>query len=394
MADAASEGARARPLHPPLLQQGFRPFFLAGAVWAVVVIAWWLGLLAGVVGLGPAIDPLAWHQHEMLFGFASAPVAGFLLTAIPNWTGRLPVRGATLLALVLLWALGRLTMIGLAGWPAALVDGAFLPALTAFAAREVIAGRQWRNLVVVLLIGLFASGNLLWHLGELLPGLAPGQGLRLGIASLAMLLGLIGGRIVPSFTRNWLAKRQAPLPAPFGRLDRLALLTLASALAGWTLLPDTSAAGLLLLLAGSAQVLRLARWRPWSTRAEPLVLILHLGFAWLALGLLLLGLTQLALLPGSAALHALTAGAFGTMMLAVMTRATLGHTGRPLAADATTVAIYALVNVGAAGRVLAALWPGQAWLMTAGLLWTGAFALFVVHYGPMLLGQRADRAPA
>ncbi len=377
---------------PALLQHGFRPFFLAGAAWAVVVIAWWLGLLAGVVGLGPAIDPLAWHQHEMLFGFASAPVAGFLLTAIPNWTGRLPVRGAALLALVLLWALGRLAMIGLAGWPAALVDGAFLPALTAIAAREVIAGRQWRNLVVMLLIGLYACGNLLWHLGELRPGLAPGQGLRLGIASLAMLLGLIGGRIVPSFTRNWLAKRQAPLPAPFGRLDRLALLTLAAALVGWSLLPDTSATGLLLLLAGSAQALRLARWRPWSTRAEPLVASLHLGYGWLALGVFLLGLAQLGLMSSSAAVHALTTGAFGTMMLAVMTRATLGHTGRPLVADATTTVIYAMVNAGAAGRVIAAQWPDGAWLIVAGLLWIGAFALFVLHYGPMLLGRRADLA--
>ncbi len=244
----------------------------------------------------------------------------------------------------------------------------------------------------MLLIGLYACGNLLWHLGELRPGLAPGQGLRLGIASLAMLLGLIGGRIVPSFTRNWLAKRQAPLPAPFGRLDRLALLTLAAALVGWNLLPDTSAAGLLLLLAGSAQALRLARWRPWSTRAEPLVASLHLGYGWLALGVFLLGLAQLGLMSSSAAVHALTAGAFGTMMLAVMTRATLGHTGRPLVADATTTVIYAMVNAGAAGRVIAAQWPDGAWLIVAGLLWIGAFALFVLHYGPMLLGRRADLA--
>ncbi|MGI9501086.1 MAG: NnrS family protein [Geminicoccaceae bacterium] len=375
----------------PFLRAGFRPFFLLGSAWAVIAIVLWLGMLAGFLDALGDMDPVAWHQHEMLFGFTSAVVAGFILTAIPNWTGRLPVAGRALAALASLWLLGRVALLlgGLIGAPlAALIDTAFLFLLAGLIAREIIKGSNWRNLPPALLITLLAIANVLFHLEHLDVIALDGFGTRIGIAALAMLIGLIGGRIVPSFTRNWLAKRQAArLPSPFVTLDKIALLLLAIALTAWIAAPESLASGVLLAAAGIMHAVRLSRWCGWHCLAEPLVFILHLGYAWLAIGVSLLGLANLVpAFSNLAALHALTAGAFGTMMLAVMTRATLGHTGRALTADRKTVLIFAAVTVGAIARVLSPLFADQTWLLAAGLLWASAFLMFVLVYGPMLLG--------
>ena len=384
---------------PPILRHGFRPFFLMGSAFAAFAVLHWLAHLAGLAVLPGALDPLAWHQHEMLFGFASAIVAGFILTAIPNWTGRLPVNGWRLAALSCLWLAGRMAMLAsgsISNTAAALIDSAFLAVLASVVIREIVSGGNWRNLAPATLIALLAAGNAAFHL-EYRYGVAlDGIGTRIGIAALAMLLGMIGGRIVPSFTRNWLVKRQvAGLPAPFGKLDKAALVTLATALLGWVILPESPIVGALLAIAGVVHIIRLARWQGWRCFAEPLVLILHIGYGWLAAGLLLLGLANLpSPFSGFAALHALTTGAFGTMMLAVMTRATLGHTGRPLAADGWTVTIYAAVTLGASTRVVSPLFADHTWLNAAGLLWAVAFLLFVLIYGPMLLRDNAKRADA
>ncbi|MEZ5933041.1 MAG: NnrS family protein [Alphaproteobacteria bacterium] len=384
---------------PPILRHGFRPFFLLGPVFAAFAVLCWLALLADLAVLPGAADPLAWHQHEMLFGFASAVVAGFILTAIPNWTGRLPVNGLPLAALAGLWIAGRIAMFAgtlLGSATTALIEGTFLIVLAALVGREIVSGGNWRNLVPATLIAWLAIGNAAFHL-EHGYGLAlDGIGTRLAIAALAMLIGMIGGRIVPSFTRNWLVKRQAAaLPSPFGIVDKLALITLAIALLGWVFLPESRSVGFFLAVAGVAQMIRLARWQGWRCVAEPLVLILHVGYGWLGLGLLLLGLANLAS-PFSdlAALHALTTGAFGTMMLAVMTRATLGHTGRALTADGWTLLIYAAVTLGALARTISPLIPDETWLEVAGLLWAGAFLLFALTYGPMLLRANPKRAGA
>lgn len=386
------------PPMPPLLQQGFRPFFLAAGLWAPVSLALWIAALVGAVAPPTGLPIAAWHPHELLFGYAGAVVAGFLLTAVPNWTGRLPVRGVPLLILCLLWLTARLA--GLVGGafsplPAVLFDTGFWLMLVAAMGREVAAGRNWRNLPVIALATLLGIACLLSQLEALGFGSGP-AGRRLGLAVAWVLIGMIGGRVVPSFTRNWLAKRAAPaLPAPFGRLDRLALAVLPAALAVWVAIPDGAPAGALLTLAGAVTLARLARWRSLATAVEPLVAILHQGYAWLGVGLLLLGLGIL--LPDSvgrlATLHALTAGAIGTMTLAIMTRATLGHTGRALIADRLTVAIYALVQAGALVRVTAPVLPFDhaAALATAALLWGGAFLLFVGRYGPILAGPGASR---
>lgn len=379
----------------PLLSGGFRPFFLAGALWAVAVAILWLAALSGLVTLPTAFDALAWHRHEMLFGYLGAVVAGFLLTAIPNWTGRLPVAGAPLAALTLLWLAGRLAVL-FSGWvgalPSLVLDVAFPLTVGVVAAREVIAARN-RNLPIVAVLVLFAAASGLDHAELLGVAATPGLGWRLGFALVLMLIALIGGRIIPSFTRNWLMKQgeKTRLPGQPSTLDMLILALSALALSGWAVSPDAPLAGAGLLLAGAAQAARLSRWRGLATLRDPLLFVLHLGYAWLPIGLTLLGSSILSdAVPRSSALHALAAGAMGTMTLAVMTRATLGHTGRDLKADGATVAIYAMVSAGAALRICAPMLPTDpaATLALAGALWGGAFLLFLLGYGPMLLRPR------
>jgi uncharacterized protein involved in response to NO len=259
--------------------------------------------------------------------------------------------------------------------------------------REILAGRSWRNLPVCLALGGLLAANALTHLEALGLASTGAAGIRLGVAVLALLITLVGGRIVPSFTSNWLRKRgETRLPASFGRFDQTTLAITAVALLAWTMAPAASLTAAAALAAGVANALRLARWRGHRTLAEPLVWVLHLGYAWLAAGLLLTGAAVLApgMLSPVAGLHALTDGAVGTMTLAVMARATLGHTGRTLIAGPGTALIYACVSLGALLRVTAPLLTGsQVLLCLAGALWGGAFLLFAAIYGPLLLRPRA-----
>jgi uncharacterized protein involved in response to NO len=377
---------------PAVLSAGFRPFFLGAAFWSAFAIPLWLLVYSGHQPLPSGLDPLIWHAHEMVFGFAAATVAGFMLTAIPNWTGRLPLQGGPLLLLVALWSLGRLGVLfsqRIGPGAAAILDLSFPLLFLLTVAREIVAGRNWRNLPMVGALSLLFAANLLVHLGAL--GIAAtGQlGNRIGIATLLLLISLVGGRIIPSFTRNWLARQRADtaMPAVFGNFDRAALAATALALALWAALPESMATAAAALVAGVLQAARLLRWQGVRTWHDPLVLILHLGYGWLALGLLLLGVDFfLPVLPPTAALHALTAGAIGTMTLAVMSRASLGHTGRPLAAGPGTCAVYILVTLAALLRVPAPLGGGDylVLLSLSGGAWSAAFGLFFLLYlGPL-----------
>ncbi|MGH7069945.1 MAG: NnrS family protein [Acetobacteraceae bacterium] len=398
MSVAVAGHVRAR--RPVFLSMGFRPFFLASAGWAAIALALWLAMLNGWLGLSSRFDPLAWHIHEMLFGFVLATVGGFLLTAIPNWTGRTPVAGGWLTLLLGLWALGRIVCLGsrlLPAWLATAADLAFVVALGMVAAKELLAARNWRNLPVVGPLGLFAVANLLMHLEAAGIAVPAGLGWRLGLIAALVLISAIGGRIVPAFTRNWLTLRGQPaLPAVRNRVDRAALGFLHAGLLAWALFPGLGAVGYLLILAGALNFWRLARWCGAATLSEPLLLILHVGYAWLAVGAALLGFSMAgAFVPLSAAIHALTVGAIATMILAVMTRATRGHTGRALVADRPTVAIYLLITAAALAR-LAAAWTVVAampLLLVSGALWIGAFSLFAIVYGRMMVHSPLPAAP-
>ena len=380
---------------PPLLTAGFRPFFLAAAAWATLSMAAWMPMFSGQLELPSRFDPLSWHIHEMLFGFVMATVGGFLLTAIPNWTGRAPVAGTPLAVLAGLWLLGRVVCVFSAMIPAGLViagDLAFAVALEVVAAHELIAVGNRRNYPLLAPVVLLAIANLLTHLQALDMAVPIGLGWRLGIAVVIVLISVIGGRIVPAFTSNWLGARGlTPVAPSIPWLEIAARGTLIVALLGWVLLPDWRPLGVLLLAAAALNLARLARWRGIATLEEPLLLVLHVGYLWLVVGVTLLGLSLISdVVPPAAAVHALTAGAMGTMTLAVMTRATLGHTGRVLRADKVTMLIYALASASALLRIVAA-WviDGQMDLYdVAALAWVGAFALFAAEYGPMLLAPR------
>jgi uncharacterized protein involved in response to NO len=367
---------------PAFLSFGFRPFFLLGALWSAAALLVWIVIFVAGGSLPSRFDPLGWHIHEMLFGFVMATIAGFLLTAIANWTGRQPVSGALLALLAALWLFGRLVCLisaFLPAWLAAAGDLAFPALLAGAIAREIIAGRNWRNLPMIGAVTVLGIANLLMHLEAAGVSVPPGLGWRLGLAAVIVLISVVGGRIVPSFTRNWLAKRQTQnLPSPPGIIDRAALGTLHAGLFGWALAPDFPALGVLLLVSAALNLWRLIRWRGAATAAEPLLFVLHVGYAWMVLGAALLGLSMLDPdVPLTAAVHTLTAGAIGTMTLAVMTRATRGHTGRELSADRVTSAIYLLVNLAAVMRVTAAFWS-MPLLVGSACLWIAAFVGFVL----------------
>jgi uncharacterized protein involved in response to NO len=379
---------------PALFSYGFRPFFLFGAIYAGAMIPLWLSVFAGELQLATAFAPRDWHVHEMLFGYVAAILGGFLLTAVPNWTGRLPLQGAPLALLVSTWLAGRIVVFLSAwtGWAVACaIDASFLVLLAAAAAREIVAGRKWGNLPVVGLVALFGAGNIAFHIEAHFDGLAEFS-TRFAVALVITLIALIGGRIVPSFTRNWLARQQAGrMPAPFGRLDAVILAASLISLLAWVVIPASAATGTMLMIAGYLHAIRLARWVGYRTVGDRLVLILHLAYAFVPLGYLLAGLAAFDVLPSSAGLHAWTGGAIGSMTLAVMTRATLGHTGQTLKASIGTQCLYAAVVAAALMRVCASIEPDHMHVLlpAAGIGWTIAFLGFALLYGRALCSPRA-----
>jgi uncharacterized protein involved in response to NO len=378
---------------PAFLSRGFRPFFLGAGVWAIAAIAVWPAFFMGEVAIPTAFAPVDWHVHEMIFGYGAAVVSGFLLTAIPNWTGRLPVAGWPLACLALLWAAGRIAVFfsGFTGWlPAAIVDAAFLLVLAAVAGREVLAGNNRRNVKVVILILLLATANIGFHVEAALDGSAT-VATRAGLAVIVLLILLIGGRVVPSFTGNWLGHQGDPnRPVPFGRPDAVVMAISALALLLWVIFPTEVFTATLLTVAGVANLWRLSRWRGLATFSDRLVLVLHAGFFFAALGFLFAAAAIFApdwLLPG-AAVHVWAIGAIGTMTLAMMTRATLGHTGQALRASPATQLVYLAVIAAMLARVAAGFLP-QAMvplLHAAATAWVVAFAGFAIVYGRLLAG--------
>ena len=380
---------------PAFLSCGFRPFFLSAALFAGVAVPVWALILTGWTDSPFRYAPHDWHVHEMLFGFLPAVITGFLLTAMPNWTDRPPLRGAPLLALLALWLAGRLTIA--MPWPtpfvAALIDAGYLAVLAAIVWREIIAGKAWDRAPIGIVISLYAAANILFHVLAL-RGEETDLPERMAVALMMLLLTLIGGRVTPSFTSDYLTERGLPDQLPsFSRYDGLSILLTVVAALSWIVQPQAIVTGWLLIAAGLAHIVRLSRWRGWLTWREPIVLILHVGYGWLTLALLIIGGATLGFgLKPADAVHTLTTGAVGAMTMAIMTRASLGHTGRPKHADQLTVAIYTLVNVGALLRVFGPMTglPTNLVLSAAAAAWSGAYLLFAVMYGPYLTTPSLD----
>ena len=397
-----AERRRRRWSAAAFLSYGFRPFFLSAALWAALSIALWLFILRGQLTLPSRFDPVTWHAHEALFGYLGAVMSGFVLTAVPSWTGRPRLAGWPLLALLVLWVLGRVCVASsqyFSPWIVLALDCSCLTVVAGIALREIVAAKNWRNLIVVAMLGLFVLANAVFHSEAARFGYAAaGYGLRLGLAVAVFMISLIGGRIVPAFTRNWLVKRdKTGLPSPFGRVDAMVLGLTLLALICWVAMPHRVETGVLLLACGLAQFARLSRWRGLDTGSEPLVWILHVGYALVPAGMLAIGAAAVwpGALMGAAAQHLWMAGAIGVMTLAVMTRASLGHTGRPLSVGVGTTTLYILVFASVLARLVGSVHPPWAlWLWTlSAICWSCGFAGFAVLYGPFLIRPRsANRA--
>ena len=392
----AGVGSDDEPTFPPydgpaFFSFGFRPFFLGAALFAGVAVPAWILIFAGAIGSNFLYAPREWHVHEMLFGFLPAVMSGFLLTAMPNWTGRMPLRGLPLVSLWLVWLAGRLVVAAPpAPFLAVVVEASFLVALAGIVWREIATARMWNRLPIGALISLYAATNILFHVLAL-RGTPTDVSERLALSIILMLLTMIGGRVTPAFTGEYLKEQRiTPPPAPFSRFDGLSILLVLLASLTWIVLPDAQVTGALLIAAGVAHLVRLSRWRGWMAWREPLVFILTVGYGWVGLSLLALGVASLGALPTANAVHVLTSGAVGAMTLAIMTRASLGHTGRPRHAGIMTVVIYVLVNLGALLRVLAPATDApagvtQLLLGMATVAWSGAYLLFALVYGAILI---------
>jgi uncharacterized protein involved in response to NO len=377
------------PRRHALFALGFRPFYLLAAAFAAVSVPAWVASYYGVAG--PFRVDLAWHVHEMVFGFVVAVVIGFLYTAGRNWTGLWTPRGAPLAAIAGLWLAGRVAMFAAPAPVAAVVDLAFLP-VAAWPMYRVLAraGNQ-RNMFLVALLGLLALVNAAFHASVLgwLP-VAPTRPIYAAIIILVIIETAIGGRVIPMFTANAVRGITTVTNA---RTDKLALACTAAAGAAWALALPAAVTAPLALAAALAQAVRLAGWKPLCTLHNPLLWILHVSYAWIPVGLLLLALSQFDLVPPSSAVHVLAFGALAGLILGMITRTALGHTGRVLAARRADTAMYLLIQLGVLVRLVAALAPGRARdvaLIAAALLWSAAFALYLAVYGPYLVRPRVD----
>ena len=375
---------------------GFRPFFLSAALFAGIVIPLWVLLFSGIEDVTFLYPAREWHVHEMLFGFLPCVITGFLLTAIPNWTDRPPMRGLPLMLLWALWLAGRLAIAASLWIPPlvlAIVDATFFVVVAVLVWREIFASQTWDRSPIGVLVSLYASANILFH-GLFLNGAPTDLAEHMALTLIMVLLAMIGGKITPAFTEDALAEEGViKQPAPFSRFDGLSILCVGVAGLLWMINLNLMVTGVVFMGAGFLHLIRLSRWYGWLTWREPLVLILHVGYGWLAMSFFILGGSMLGMgVSLEDAIHALTTGAAGVMTLAVMTRASLGHTGRVKHAGPLTLSIYLLVNCGALLRVFGPSLDlaGTLSLSMAAGCWSGAYLLFAIGYGHILLGPNVE----
>ncbi len=379
----------------PLAAKGFRPFFLLAAGFAVLILPLWMLALLGVLDPGHYLDATYWHAHEMIFGFAVAVIAGFLLTAVGNWTKRETLVGAPLLGLCALWLVGRVAITGaqfLPRWLPAMADLAFLPVLIVVLARPLAAANNWRNFVMIGILAALFAANVMIHLDAL--GLLPGwrrRGSLLAVDLVILVILVIAGRVFPMFTRNATGVQSIrSIPV----LDALTVLAMAVLVVLDAALPNLAFTAVAAGVTGALAAGRAVHWGAQHSREKPLLWILHVGYAWIPLGLLLRAASAFsAAIPASLATHALTVGAIGALTLGMMARVPLGHTGRVLDASRWTVAAFVLLTSAAFVRVFAPLLAPadyRATIFLSGTLWSVAFASYLVAYMPILLSARVD----
>jgi len=386
----------------PLLRLGFRPFFLSGAIFSVVAITLWLLMYKGTVSFSPLGGPYWWHIHEMVFGFGCAIIAGFLLTAVQNWTGARGAQGNTLLALFILWLAGRIVVL----FPAllgtnlsSLIDLAFLPAVAFILAKPILAVKQYRNLFFVPLLVLFTLANLEMHLATYYPETfnITFAGYS-GVMLVTFLMSVMAGRVAPMFTANG---TKTPKATPLPWLDKVTNGSLAIAMLSLLLQPLVGFSelffGVLLIIAGIFQTMRWLRWRPWITLSVPLLWSIHGAMKFICFGLVVLGLSYLSPdVPSNHVWHLLTIGGMGGLILAMISRVSLGHTGRPLSPPKSMTIAYVLISLAALVRTFGPWGLPEKTLLfidISGAFWIGAFIIFVIGYAPMLTKARKDGRP-
>ena len=383
----------------PFLALGFRPFYLGGALFAVLALPLWLAWYTGFLAASPGINGLTWHIHEMIFGFAPAVIAGFLLTAVRNWTGRPTPTGKSLAGLFLLWVAGRILMLTGPLAIAAAVDLAFLPALGVAVAIPIWRSRNRRNFKVLAILAALATANLVLHLanlGALSNGLLS-TSYEFALDIIVILIAIMGGRVIPAFTSNAIPAANVRTDSRIEWVAIASVVTIAAAgvSGAWWTIPKGVLTGLLAVGALSHSI-RLALWAPHRTYSQPLLLMLSVAYAWLPISLAFRMLAELGVVPAAAGVHALTIGAMSSLMLAMMARSALGHTGRPLLAGTAEISAFLLLQLAAFIRVVAASFPTESYryaVLTAGIMWSIAFGIFLIAYFPILTRQRIDGRP-
>ena len=382
---------------------GFRPFFLLAGLDALInMVVWLAAFLHPSIWPAHAMPSMYWHAHEMLFGFATAAIAGFLLTAVPGWTGRKSYSGAPLISLIIVWLAGRIAMAPLGLMPpiaAGAIDLAFFPALILVLAPPLVSTRKFRNLPFVGILAILFLANLCFHLGA--DGvLNAGEQIGLGIAIdvVMILIVIIGGRIIPAFTKSGLARHGISVQLRGDRwIEIFSIVSVIAVLLADLAMPLSAVNGAVALVAALAQTIRLAQWQGHRAARDPLIWVLHLGYAWLIVGLLLKGIWLITAAPFAEKwIHSLTVGAFTTMILAVMSRASLGQSGRALIASRPIAICFGLVTISAAIRVFAHVILPDSYneiVTVSGLLWIATFAIFLWVFTPILTRPRTDGRP-
>jgi uncharacterized protein involved in response to NO len=372
---------------------GFRPFYLLASVFSAFSVLLWAAQSSGLLNAAYLTDPL-WHGHEMLFGYTTAIIAGFLLTAVRNWTGQPTPSGMPLMALAALWVAGRVLVLTPFAMTSAIINAAFPIAVAVAIAVPLLRARNTRNYFFAGL--LVVMGTLIFAMHMAMQGrfaLSPRVGLQLELDLVLFIMAVMGGRVIPMFTSNGIPGTNAIRHA---LVEKIALGSVILLFAADLLQLPQSLAAVIALAACLAHAWRLYLWKPWRTLATPLVWILHAAYAWIVVYLLLRGLTSLDLLAGSYAAHALTVGAIGGLTLGMMTRTARGHTGRLLVADEFERAMFLLIQIAAVVRVFGGIVsPGFyiASIQLSGVMWATAFGLYAVRYWPVLTRPRLDGKP-